>query len=160
MLSSRNGSEESWECYSSMRTYLRTSWTEKNSGQRYFRCAQYGKCPHCKYFEWFEPRICEHDSSGRVAHIGFSRPTVRLKSWVMGVVFWLQQASLLSILFGLFFFFFNIIVIIIIIGAPFIYYKWFFHNRADKKEKMVWMAYILLAKILIVTCKISSCIYG
>jgi hypothetical protein len=42
-----------------MRTYLRTSWTEKNSGRWLFGYSQYGKSPHCKYFEWFEPCICE-----------------------------------------------------------------------------------------------------
>jgi hypothetical protein len=45
-----------------MRTYLRTSWTEKNPGRRNFGCAQYSKDPHCKYFEWFEPRICDRGS--------------------------------------------------------------------------------------------------
>jgi hypothetical protein len=54
-----NGSEESRECYCGMITYLRTSRTEKNPGIQFFGCTQYGKGPHCKYFEWFEPHICE-----------------------------------------------------------------------------------------------------
>jgi len=55
-----NGNEESLrECYCGMKTYLRTSWTDKNPGRRFFGCAQYGKGQHCKYFEWFEPRLCE-----------------------------------------------------------------------------------------------------
>jgi hypothetical protein len=27
--------------------------------RRFFGLAQYGKGSHCKYLEWFEPRICE-----------------------------------------------------------------------------------------------------
>jgi hypothetical protein len=47
------------ECYYGMKTYLRASWTRKNPERWFFECAQYGKGPHCKYFEWFNPRICE-----------------------------------------------------------------------------------------------------
>jgi hypothetical protein len=58
--SSENGNEESLrECYCGMKIYLRTSWMDKNLGRRLFGCAQYGKSQHCKYFEWFEPRLCE-----------------------------------------------------------------------------------------------------
>jgi hypothetical protein len=58
--SSENCSEApARECYCGMKTYLRTSWTRKNPGRRFFGCARYGKGPNCKYFEWFEPRICE-----------------------------------------------------------------------------------------------------
>jgi hypothetical protein len=47
------------ECYCGMKAYLRTSWTDKNPGRQFFGCTQYGKGQHCKYFEWFEPRLCE-----------------------------------------------------------------------------------------------------
>jgi hypothetical protein len=61
-----NDKEESGECYCGMRTYLKTSWTKENPRRRFFRCAQYDKGPHCKCFQWFEPRICEH--GGELIH--------------------------------------------------------------------------------------------
>jgi hypothetical protein len=62
-------SEELQECYCGMRTYLKTLSTKKKKkspGIQFFGRVQYKKGPHCKYFEWFEPRICER--GGKLVH--------------------------------------------------------------------------------------------
>ncbi|GER33285.1 GRF zinc finger containing protein [Striga asiatica] len=42
-----------------LKVYLKTSWTRKNLGRRYWACPKYGNFGYCGIFIWFDPNICE-----------------------------------------------------------------------------------------------------
>ncbi|KAB1215754.1 hypothetical protein CJ030_MR4G020416 [Morella rubra] len=52
-------------CYCGIEAKMRTSWTEKNPGRRFFGCLRYGlvmgpRC--CEFFEWVDPPKCKRSS--------------------------------------------------------------------------------------------------
>ncbi|XP_060973823.1 uncharacterized protein LOC133039487 [Cannabis sativa] len=46
-------------CRPPKRSMIFTSWTDANPGRRFMRCPLYNQVGGCKFWEWYDPPMCE-----------------------------------------------------------------------------------------------------
>ncbi|CAA0829090.1 Unknown protein [Striga hermonthica] len=50
-------------CNCGDKLHLKTSWTARNPGRRYWACPKYGSAGYCGIFIWYDPEMCERSKS-------------------------------------------------------------------------------------------------